>query len=52
LPGKILVFGNRLEPILESLFTVLHIGLTPSDPLPALAAAMASVGEFMRVGPR
>jgi hypothetical protein len=52
LPGKILVSGNRLERILEPLCAVLHIEITLSDPLPALAAAMASVGEFMRVGPR
>jgi len=52
LPGEILISGKRLEPILEPLCAVLHIELILSEPLSALAAAMASVGEFMRVGPR
>jgi hypothetical protein len=51
LPQRILIPGLRLQPVLEQFCNALQIELKPSERLPSLEEAMASLDQFMQHGP-
>jgi hypothetical protein len=52
LPGKIIIGGSRLQPVLQPLCDALQIQLRPASSLPALEAAVASLSQHMMAAGR